>query len=219
MRCEGLSESPPSGSVVAAVTDPAAWTWEATATVIQAVATVVALVGVAVTFFFSYRAERRERVRAQAEAARTREEAKRADAAAERSERAAALSIDTLERIAEAVEAVAAKDSGRTGLLPGAPPARVRWVLRHFNGDTYMLQNVGNATAFDVCLSADASMLTPGGLPTADVMRPDDSVTFMAVLTMGTRDSTIAVEWADAEGRDAERQSWRYPLPPRPPRR
>lgn len=57
------------------------WTWEATATIIQAVATVVALAGVAITFIFAWRAEKRE-------ADRAREEATRADASAERAERA-----------------------------------------------------------------------------------------------------------------------------------
>jgi hypothetical protein len=187
------------------------WTWEATATIIQALATVVALTGVAVTFFFSYRAERRERMRGA-------EEAKRADAAAERSERAAALSIDTMERIAEAIENLAAKEFGRPSIVAPAPPARVRWALTHFDGHTYMLQNIGNATAYRVQLSADETLLTPGTLPDDRALRPDDSVTFLAVVTFATRDTTITVEWSDDDREDAAREVWRYPLPPRPPR-
>lgn len=207
----------PSGEVIAVVTDPG-WSWEATATIIQAVATIVALGGVAVTFFFSYRAERRERLRAQAEAARGREDAERADAAAERSERAAALSIDTMGRIAEAVEAVAAKDFGATTLIPVEPPAKVRWSLRHSKGDTYLLTNIGNATAHAATVAADQSLIL-NKPPTGVTVNPGEGVTFMALAHGGTVDRTITVTWASSEAEDAPRESWRYPLPPRPPRR
>ena len=197
------------------MTDPG-WSWEATATIIQAVATIVALGGVAVTFFFSYRAERRERVRAQAEAARGREEAERADAAAGRSERAAALSIDTMGRIAEAIEALADRELGAPSLV--APPSRVKWSLTHFGGDTYMLRNVGDAVAYRVRVTADESLMMPEELPPVSDLRPGDNVTFMTAITFDTRDTTISVEWSASEDDDGERDVWRYPLPPRPAR-
>lgn len=180
------------------------WSWEATGTI-------VALIGVAVTFVFSYLGERRQRRLAE-------DEARRTDAAAERSERAAALSIDTMERIAEAIEAVAAKDFSSPTLIPGGPPARVRWSLTHFQGDRYMLQNTGTATAYRVQVRADESLVMNGQIPGEGDLRPDDSVTFMAIVTFGTRDTTITVEWFDSEEPDADREVWRYPLPPRPPR-
>lgn len=193
------------------------WTWEATATIIQAVATVVALAGVGVTFYYSLRAERREHARTQVEAQRAREDAERSEASAERAERAAALSIDTMGRIAEAVEALSKKEFGAS-VLPESPPERVRWSLEHFNGDTYMLRNIGNATAFNVQVLADPTLMTGGELPTGQDLRPDDSVTFMALASMGTRDKTITVKWSTGP-EAAEEDVWRYPLPPRPPRR
>lgn len=195
---------------------------EAVATIIQAVATIVALAGVAITFVYAARSEKRdlekareESRRAEAENRLAREEARRSEASAERAENAAALSIDALEKIARGIESLADARSGAASLLP-LESQRVRWTLDHFQGDTYILTNVGSLTARDVQVTADPTLMTPGELPMAQDMRPDDSVTFMAVATFGTRDKTITVEWSDEDG---ERESWRYPLPPRPDRR
>lgn len=191
------------------------WTWEATATIIQAVATVVALAGVGVTFYYSLRAERREHARTQVEAQLAREDAERSEASAERAERAAALSIDTMGRIAEAVEALGERGIAAT-VVPVAEPKRVRWSLGHHQNDAYILTNIGTSPAFDVRVTADPTMLTRR-LPSAATIQPGEGVTFVATATMGTRDRTITVEWSSAEGDVTE--SWRYPLPPRPPRR
>lgn len=190
-----------------AVSDPG-WTWEATATIIQAVATVVALGGVAVTFYFSYRAERRERLRAK-------DEAERSDASAERSEHAAALSIDTMERMAEAIEKLAAKGFGAAST---APPPRVRWSLTHSAGDTYLLTNTGNADAHAVDVSADPEIVMRDR-PTGRTIKADEAVRFFALPYGNVRDRTITVTWAMSPGEDSERDVWRYPLPPRPARR
>ncbi|MBW1639562.1 hypothetical protein G3H63_10840 [Microbacterium resistens] len=198
------------------------WTWEATATIIQAVATVVALAGVGITFFYSLRSERREHEKTRAEAQHAaeqnqlaREEAERSQASAERAERAAALSIDTMGRIADGIEALVR--SGFPSAGPIMEPKRVRWSLRHFNGDTYILTNDGNQVACDVRVTADPTLMTPGELPEPQDMRPNDSVTFMAAATLGTRDKTITVTWRGGAD-DADEDVWRYPLPPRPPR-
>lgn len=183
------------------------WTWEATATIIQAVATVVALAGVAITFIFAWRAEKRE-------ADRARDEATRADASAERAERAAALSIDTMARIAEAVEALVEKDAVTATVLPAVVPDRVRWALGHHQNDAYILKNTGTAVAFDVTVSADPTMILRNP-PKAATIQPGEGVIFVAAATMGTRDRTITVEWSSEQGRA---ESWRYPLPPRPRR-
>lgn len=193
------------------------WTWEATATIIQAVATIIALAGVAVTFIYAARAEKRERQRAEAELALAKDQADRSSASAERAERAATLSIDTLARIAGAIESLADKGLGST-VLPVLGSQRVRWTLEHFQGDTYILTNVGTATAHNVRVSADPTLMLADQLPAAASMRPDDTVTFMAARTMDTRDSTITVTWADSDGPGAADDVWRYPLPPRPPR-
>lgn len=196
---------------------------EAIATIIQAVATVVALIGVAITFIYAARSEKRDREKAQDESRRAveqnrlaREEAERSQASAERAENAAALSIDTMARIADAVEALSKKDFAASA-LPVAVPQRVRWSLEHFQGATYILKNIGNATAFDVQITADPTLMTAGELPVRRDFRPDDVETFMAAASLGTRDKTITVGWSNtADG--TERDVWRYPLPARPPK-
>lgn len=114
------------------------------------------------------------------------------------------------------MEALSKKDFAAT-VLPATAPERVRWNLAHFQGDTYMLTNTGDATAFGVQVTADPTLMTAGELPAERNFRPDDSETFMAAASLGTRDKTITVTWSNTED-GTERDVWRYPLPPRPPR-
>lgn len=189
----------------------AAWTWEATATIIQAVATVVALIGVGVTFLYSARAEKRERAKAHVDAEAQRMEAERTAAAAERSERAAALSIDTLARIADAVEAVARKEWGAQGILPPMH-GRVRWSIQALSYAQYLLVNEGDSTAYNVRLITDPT-LDLEDVGEGKVVRPGDAIPFLAVMTYDTRDRTLTVEWSASDEDDAARDQWRYPLP------
>jgi hypothetical protein len=187
----------------------------ATATIIQAIATVVALVGVAVTFILTSRGQRQDRDLARLDAERAERAELATEASAERSERAAALSIDTMTRIAvalEGIEAKGAEGNRQTGQV------KVAWSLHHFSGDKYILENRGGATAFNVQLSAHESLMTTRDWPRVQDVHPGEGVTFIALRTMGTSDSTITVQWADSDDEDAARKVWRYPLPPRPPR-
>ena len=188
------------------------WDWNATATIIQAIATLVALFGVAITFVLTRRGQKQDRDHA--------ERAERsAEASAERSENAAALTIDNMTRIADAVEALSVREFKFDATL-FSPEAveKVAWDLSHFQGDAYLLTNTGNATAFSVQISAHKSLMTPGELPDRQDLRPGEAIKFMAARSMGTTDSTITVEWSNDEP-ESERDVWRYPLPPRPPRR
>lgn len=180
---------------------------DAAGTLIQAIATVVALAGVIVTFVLTSRGQKHDRERAERA-----EEA--AAASAERSENAAALTIDSLTRIAAAVEEVAAKPAG---ILPGAPAPKVRWELRRHAGDTYMLTNTGTATAYNVRINAHPSLMAPQELPAEQELAENEALTFMAARTFGTSDSTITVTWSN-KPHGEERETWRYPLPPRPGR-
>ncbi|MEL7978356.1 hypothetical protein AAG589_20995 [Isoptericola sp. F-RaC21] len=182
--------------------DPTPWV-----DVVAAFGTPVAAVGIGLSFWLTLRGQRTENDRA--------ESAERSsEASAERSERAAALTIDTLTRIADALDTLAAQ--GLAG--PSAVrPARVEWSLAHHGGDTYILTNTGEATAHHMTLTADESLIRADDWPTDVTLGPGEALTFMALVTMGTRDKTITVKWADAEDAD-ELREWRYPLPPRPPR-
>ncbi|MFB2599024.1 hypothetical protein ACEXQE_14630 [Herbiconiux sp. P17] len=191
--------------------------WDGIATIIQAVGTVVALIGVAATVLLTRRGQRQDAERVAAEAERAERANRASEAAAERSERAAALTIDTLERIAEAVERLADNEPAGNTLSATAPPGHVRWSLKHHDGDTYLLENIGHATAFAVDLSASETMIGPHNIQGGPDVEPNQAITFLAARTLGTDDSTITVRWKTDPENDSE-DEWRYPLPPRPPR-
>lgn len=185
---------------------------------IETIATIVALLGVIASIWIARRGQKQDLLLSTAEAERA-ERAERAGAAsAERAENAAALTIDTMARMAEALDKIASRGLGGPTIMAEAPPARVAWSLTHFQGDKYMLTNVGEAPAFNVQISAHESLMKMGPWTLEERVGPGEAITFMALRTMGTSDSTITVEWSD-DPEDDERHSWRYPLPPRPRRR
>lgn len=188
------------------------WTWEAAATIIQAVATLAALVGVAITFVFSARSEGRDREKAHADAEAQRAEAERASAAAERSERAAALSIDTLARIATAIENMAAPTVANV-THSIVTPSKVRWSLTQTGKNAYRLTNDGNAAAYAVTVTAHETLLLSGLPGEPRTLHEGEALAFAAFRGLGTRDSTITVSWAVSDEPDAHREQWRYPLP------
>ncbi|KRA23265.1 hypothetical protein ASD65_01650 [Microbacterium sp. Root61] len=181
-----------------------AWSWEATATLIQAVATVIALAGVALTFYLSLRAERRERER-------TQQEAERARAGAERAEHAAALGIDALTRIAESIEGLERRRAEYGFLAQRA--GKAAWSLTHDAGDVYRLTNTGDAVAYATTVSTDASVITPDGLPASLDVPPGEGAAFRAEIGPLTTDATVTVVWAESPQDESSRRSWRYPLP------
>lgn len=86
--------------------------------------------------------------------------------------------------------------------------------MRNHGGDTYVVENVGDALAEKVTVKADESMIF--NPPAVVDLAPGEALSFMAALSLGTRDSTITVEWLQPGSADV--RTWRYPLPPRPPR-
>ncbi|UWD82628.1 hypothetical protein NY057_17745 [Curtobacterium flaccumfaciens] len=177
---------------------------------IDSLATVVALVGVAVTFWVTRRGQKQDLVLAREEADRAERAQRAGEASAERSEAASSLTIDALTRMADALEQLR---EGRQGVRALGPT--VAWRLTHFNGDTYQLTNIGRGPADDVKVHTHETLLAPPPLPDGEIVGPGEGVTFMAVRTMGTSDSTITVTWVDESG---SKGRWRYPLPPRPKR-
>ena len=177
---------------------------------IDSLATVVALVGVAVTFWLTRRGQKQDLVLAREEADRAERAQRAGEASAERSEAASSLTIDALTRMADALEQLREGPQGARSL--GQP---VAWSLTHFNGDTYQLTNIGRVPADDVKVHTHETLLVPRPLPDGETVGPGEAVTFMALRTMGTSDSTITVTWIDESGSEGR---WRYPLPPRPRR-
>lgn len=202
-------------------------TGEALANLIEAVATVIALAGLAVSFWFSWSGQRLQRVEAQAAAAAAVESNREAQAAAHRAAVSASLTIDQLTRIADAVSALGVQPgaaSPRAGTAaPGgfesqASPSAVGWRLESTGGDAYRLTNTGSASAHDVWVDGAASLDGPrpvgagGGKVGAALLAPGAVLGFEARILPGTADSTITVTWAPAAA-SPERSSWRYPLP------
>ncbi|GAA4264538.1 hypothetical protein [Frondihabitans peucedani] len=203
------------------------------ANVIQVVATLIALVGLAVSFEFSRRGQKLQQ-QASADAARQAEESNRAaQAAAQRASAAAALTIDDLTRIADGVERLAAATrasvagaqaagagSGAAPRSAGDParfespglPAAPAWRLERVGGSEYRLTNTGTAPAFDLWVGGAPSLDGPHGVEPGTELPHQASVMFRAAILPTTTDSTITVTWASARG-GAERSSWRYPLP------
>lgn len=138
------------------------------------------------------------------------QEERLAENAAKRSEAAARLTEDYTRRVVDALEKIASQ-----GFVSVASPARVRWELVHHGGDRYRLTNVGDLPALSV------EVETHETLPLHNVqggpdLGPREAITFMALTTMGTADSTVTVRWHEDE--KDEGQVWRYPLPARLPR-
>lgn len=164
----------------------------------QAIGTIVALLGVIASLIVTIRGQRQDRTLAENSAAR--------------SEAASRLTEGYTARVVEALEVIAA--TGRLGGGPTTVAPRVKWSMRHHDGDTYIVENVGDAVAQCVVLSSDPTLGLVGITGGPDVA-PGEAMTFLAVLTFGTRDSTITVAWTGPDGTTGE---WRYPLPSRPPR-
>ncbi len=135
-----------------------------------------------------------------------RTETKNAAAAASRTEAAAAISQDYAPQLVDALRAMTQR--------AGQPlsPVGVRWSLRNFENDRYILENIGDKTAGKVQVASHES-LDLETLPSQD-LAPGHAITFMAARSMGTSDSTITVTWTEG----TEQKSWRYPLPPKPPK-
>lgn len=162
----------------------------------EAVGTIIALLGVMVTFLFNVQ--------------RLRQERRMAQASAERSEAAARLIESYSRRVVEALETIA--EGG--AVLHSAAAAEARWRLEAERGGVYRLTNEGPAAAEDVTLVADPSL--PIDAPPARRLEPGEALTFGASPSPLTRDMTVEVFWSRPG--DARRRTWRYPLPPPPDR-
>jgi hypothetical protein len=184
----------------------------------EALATIVALIGVIVTFVLNMRSNRLTREGLQQDRVLARERMQQdrtvAEATAARSEAAAEVAEEHSRRIVDALEEIATRGLGH-GLRP--PVANVRWGLEHERGDRYRLTNQGDLKARAVEIETDETLplLDLQGDP-AEV-GPGEALSFIAAPSMATRDRTLTVTWSD-EDRD-ERARWRNPLPARPSRR
>ncbi|YAL83404.1 hypothetical protein ACMYYO_00970 [Dermacoccaceae bacterium W4C1] len=170
---------------------------------LESIGIIAAIVGVIGSFFLTWRGQQQDK--------------KLSEAAADRAEAAARLTADNTERVLNALDRIAEKDFSANVGTVSLPSPRVRWSLNHESGDTYKLENIGDATAHDVGLSAHETLMMDWSTSGMD-LAPGEATTFLALRSMGTSDSTISVTWID-DPTGSDRQQWRYPLPARPPRR
>ncbi|MFA9432840.1 hypothetical protein [Egicoccus sp. AB-alg2] len=183
----------------------------------EAIATIVALIGVVVTFVLNMRSNRltREGLEQDRTLARERMEQDQtvAEATAARSEAAAEVAEEHSSRIVDALEKIATKGVGG-GLV--APPARVKWGLQHEQGDRYRLTNEGDLAARSVDVATDETLPLVGFEGDTAEVGSGEALSFIAAPSMATRDRTVTVTWSE-EG-EGERRRWRNPLPARPRR-
>lgn len=134
-------------------------------------------------------------------------EREQAQAAAARTEAAAALTEEYTRRVVDALETMASHaDSSGAPRVPS-----VRWSLVNRERDRYFLTNEGDAAARNVRVSAHETLALLGLDDAAQDVGPGEAIEFIAARTFGTRDSTITVAWEDVA--TGEERTWRYPLP------
>jgi hypothetical protein len=136
----------------------------------------------------------------------------RARASAERAESAARLAVDNNDRLVAAISGLALGGAGASGATG------VRWALTPTRGALFTLQNVGDASAYEVDVSAHPTMarFEVHDGDRAEV-RKDEALTLFAVPAWQTTDRTITVKWREgADPANAEPRDWRYPLPSTP---
>jgi hypothetical protein len=184
-----------------------AFEWGTAADVATTLGTFIAAVAIVVTLIMNLRSERLTRAGQQIER-------EQSEAAAARTEAAAALTEEYTRRVVESLETIA-----RSGSATGREPTRrgVRWSLTHHQGDTYLLENVGDETATSVKVSTHESL--SADMPDIQDVEPGAGLAFTAAPSLATRDRTVTVSWWDADvfaENGIGTRTWKYPLPPRP---
>lgn len=162
----------------------------------QALGTFVALGGVIASLWIAIRGQGQERTLA--------------DSSARRAEAAARLTEAYTQRVVEALEVMAERGFGPS--WPARPPV-VKWSLVQGSGDSFVLENSGDATAYDVTVGGHETLVGPdvvAGDPA--IVAPGEAITFLAALSLATSDTTITVRWR-GDPQDHDGQQWRYPLP------
>jgi len=165
-----------------------------------AVGTLIALAGVIVSFWLTRRGQNQEKALA--------------ENSAERAEAAARLTEDYTARVVIALERMAALSSSTSAMA--APTPRVRFSLSYDRGDTYLLENIGDAMAQGITLGGHETLIGPDRVSGGPNLGPGEALTFMAARSMATSDSTITVSYRESP--NGEELRWSYPLPSKPRR-
>jgi len=181
--------------------------WQVGAAVAQIAMAVVAVAALIVTVLVARNTLKKTEELSDRDRASLEQIEQATEARAQRSENAAALTIDALDRIASILERQPAV------MGPGVAPGKVSWRLIHSRAARYCLENTGDATAYSVEVSGHDTLIGPKAIEGGPDLEAGEALTFTAMRAMQTTDSTITVTWQAAPGDDQERLQWRYPLP------
>lgn len=167
----------------------------------------------------------------------SKEQAAKADAAAEKSAAAAERSATALERMAEqwadSMSRAEKRDQRQwssrpssggpggyeirgggpwAGLPPsgGSPEPVVHWTVDRIKGRQHLLRNLGRETAYAVELRCENAARFDGPEGSRD-LQMGEAVEFLAIGSMQTGTPELVVSWQEAP--DGERSEWRRPLP------
>lgn len=98
-------------------------------------------------------------------------------------------------------------------MLLATPLPGVHWRIRHRTGDAFLLENTGDATAYDVELSeAVDGMIGPDLRDEVREVPPRGSIEFLAAATLASGTPAVRVEWAESSGGEVRSCEYRIPI-------
>jgi len=127
-------------------------------------------------------------------------------AAAERAEAAAALASDNNAALVAAIREISLEGGA-------AIDEHVSWSLSPDTGSLFRLENVGPVAAYDVAVETDPSLIVRNFEGDRSLVGAREAITFVAIITIGTVDTTVTVTWFESADRSGAQFRWRYPLP------
>ena len=91
-----------------------------------------------------------------------------------------------------------------------------RFTLSYDRGDTYLLENIGDAMAQGITFVGHETLIGPDRVSGGPNLGPGEALTFIAARSMATSDSTITVSCRESPNGAVLR--WSYALPSEPRR-
>lgn len=93
-----------------------------------------------------------------------------------------------------------------------AAAAKPPWLIEHHAGDRFNLTKRGTAIAYDVTAEG-TDLLRVLNFPEVPVLAPNESVTFLAPMSLQRSNGRLTVRWSDEPG--GETKTWTRALPPK----
>lgn len=144
-----------------------------------------------------------------------RRDARKASVAAERALKASLDRTASQGDMAQSLRQLAGRTETLESVIDQYLPRRAaEWELSHRHGDAYELQNVGEASGYEVRVTSPNALRLDVRAPNPNPeLKPGESVTVLAVGSSQTGTPTIRVEWL-ATPVSVDVKSWSRPAPP-----